>query len=544
MKNVEVEGKELLLMSDEGHYAVVPVKDRAIVRKMLRDKCDTCINSYIQSLPKESDYAEDGTLIDPKKEVSTKDAETPRNAVIFVEAYPTTEYDVTEDNYGYQRIDEDGNFITGDEPSELTEIRHKIASVGKQYDDLYEKLAKLAKKKDYHKLPEYKELEELAHNTGEQLGGLYNTYRDHPKNKKIINNFGKLKEAQELQKAWEGKGATVTIVPTRDDYFGMEKALDTAGANTTAIFLSPAEWAPFGMYSDGIEALLENPNVTEYTIGTDLQKALGKGFTPITQGIPKYPVKGDVGKIYEKEWEAFHKSVRTPQRVIEEIESKVENPWSSASPNTRAKDWMVDWFNHPETVEKLRKSGMADYEIDIWKNTMTDAVKKSLNVTPFLKSGETIDIQGFSFKKPPTELYRGINVGNRYYTAVPEGNIETHELTHSAQPEKIPQMGEILKFASGRKDFLNVDFEGDGEGYYNYLKYVSDPAEIYAEIMAIRKKLKLKPGEKTPEYRLKRMRESDSPTGVHIRNVYNDKGIKFLLDNLVGSASTDTKDIV
>ena len=62
--NIEVEGGELLLMSEEGHYAVIPAKHRQEVMDMVKDDCDNCINSYIQSLPKESDYAEDGTLIE------------------------------------------------------------------------------------------------------------------------------------------------------------------------------------------------------------------------------------------------------------------------------------------------------------------------------------------------------------------------------------------------------------------------------------------------------------------------------------------------
>lgn len=51
-------------MSEEGHYAVIPTKHRQEVMDMVKDDCDNCINSYIQSLPKESDYAEDGTLIE------------------------------------------------------------------------------------------------------------------------------------------------------------------------------------------------------------------------------------------------------------------------------------------------------------------------------------------------------------------------------------------------------------------------------------------------------------------------------------------------
>lgn len=68
--NIEVEGGELLIMSDEQHYAIIPAKHRQEVKDMVSEGCDNCINSYIQTLPKESNYAEDGSLfidgIDPK----------------------------------------------------------------------------------------------------------------------------------------------------------------------------------------------------------------------------------------------------------------------------------------------------------------------------------------------------------------------------------------------------------------------------------------------------------------------------------------------
>lgn len=61
--NIEVEGGEILLQSKEGHYAVIPTKHRQKVMDMVDEGCDDCINSYIQTLPKESDYAEDGSLV-------------------------------------------------------------------------------------------------------------------------------------------------------------------------------------------------------------------------------------------------------------------------------------------------------------------------------------------------------------------------------------------------------------------------------------------------------------------------------------------------
>lgn len=61
--NVEVEGSELLIQSKEGHYAVIPAKHRQEVMDMVTEGCDDCINSYIQTLPRDSDYAPDGSLL-------------------------------------------------------------------------------------------------------------------------------------------------------------------------------------------------------------------------------------------------------------------------------------------------------------------------------------------------------------------------------------------------------------------------------------------------------------------------------------------------
>lgn len=62
-QNIEVEGGEILIQSKEGHYAVIPAKHRQEVIDMVKDGCDDCINSYIQTLPKDNDYAEDGSLL-------------------------------------------------------------------------------------------------------------------------------------------------------------------------------------------------------------------------------------------------------------------------------------------------------------------------------------------------------------------------------------------------------------------------------------------------------------------------------------------------
>ena len=62
-QNIEVEGEEILLESKEGHYAIIPAKHRQEVMDMVKDGCDDCINNYIQTLPKDNDYAEDGSLL-------------------------------------------------------------------------------------------------------------------------------------------------------------------------------------------------------------------------------------------------------------------------------------------------------------------------------------------------------------------------------------------------------------------------------------------------------------------------------------------------
>ena len=71
-QNIEVEGGELLIQSKEGHYAIIPAKDRLEVMDMIKDSCDDCINNYIQTLPKDSDYAEDGSLFSDWDKIKNK----------------------------------------------------------------------------------------------------------------------------------------------------------------------------------------------------------------------------------------------------------------------------------------------------------------------------------------------------------------------------------------------------------------------------------------------------------------------------------------
>ena len=89
-QNIEVEGGELLIQSKEGHYAIIPAKHRQEVMDMVKDGCDDCINAYIQTLPKDSDYAEDGSLypeepiINPNNPIQLKEVTITAEAPTYV----------------------------------------------------------------------------------------------------------------------------------------------------------------------------------------------------------------------------------------------------------------------------------------------------------------------------------------------------------------------------------------------------------------------------------------------------------------------------
>lgn len=60
--NVEVEGEELLLQSEEGHYAVIPKDKRDSAMQMIEAQDDDGLNRLISSLPKVDGYSDDGSL--------------------------------------------------------------------------------------------------------------------------------------------------------------------------------------------------------------------------------------------------------------------------------------------------------------------------------------------------------------------------------------------------------------------------------------------------------------------------------------------------
>lgn len=78
-------------MSDEGHYAVIPAKHRQEVNDMVNEGCNDCINEYIKTLPKESDYAEDGSLY-PEEPVINSDNPTKLPEVTITAEAPAVLY--------------------------------------------------------------------------------------------------------------------------------------------------------------------------------------------------------------------------------------------------------------------------------------------------------------------------------------------------------------------------------------------------------------------------------------------------------------------
>lgn len=71
MKKIEVEGGEFMIQSKEGHYAIIPAKDRNKVMKLVEQGCDDCINEYIKGLPRDVDYAKDGLTVSALYEEKT-----------------------------------------------------------------------------------------------------------------------------------------------------------------------------------------------------------------------------------------------------------------------------------------------------------------------------------------------------------------------------------------------------------------------------------------------------------------------------------------
>jgi len=61
-QHIEVEGGELAIRNSHGDIAIIPKADKEKVQKMIDAGCNTCIDRYVNKLPRLQHYAADGTL--------------------------------------------------------------------------------------------------------------------------------------------------------------------------------------------------------------------------------------------------------------------------------------------------------------------------------------------------------------------------------------------------------------------------------------------------------------------------------------------------
>jgi len=59
---VEAENNELILKNKKGDYVIIPANKRNWVKSKIKEKCHTCIDSLVESLPVASQYAEFGSV--------------------------------------------------------------------------------------------------------------------------------------------------------------------------------------------------------------------------------------------------------------------------------------------------------------------------------------------------------------------------------------------------------------------------------------------------------------------------------------------------
>lgn len=61
-QQIEVEGGELAMRNSHGDVVIIPKRDKKRVQQMIDDGCNDCIDSFVNTLPSASDYAEDGSV--------------------------------------------------------------------------------------------------------------------------------------------------------------------------------------------------------------------------------------------------------------------------------------------------------------------------------------------------------------------------------------------------------------------------------------------------------------------------------------------------
>ena len=70
--NIEAENNELVLENSHGDIVIIPANKRNWVKNKIKEGCNDCIDSLVDTLPIMSDYAQDGTVFPNGKEVEVK----------------------------------------------------------------------------------------------------------------------------------------------------------------------------------------------------------------------------------------------------------------------------------------------------------------------------------------------------------------------------------------------------------------------------------------------------------------------------------------
>ena len=62
-QQIEVQGGKLnLTRNSHGDVVIIPKRDLKSIQQMIDDGCNDCIDSFVNTLPSASDYAEDGSV--------------------------------------------------------------------------------------------------------------------------------------------------------------------------------------------------------------------------------------------------------------------------------------------------------------------------------------------------------------------------------------------------------------------------------------------------------------------------------------------------
>lgn len=97
-KIIEAEGGELVLRDTEGNVAIIPANQRIAAQQLLKSGCNECVSNIVRGLPKMADYAQEGTLVEKKPEVSEKVSNYRQNIANFYNKAKESAYKDDADN--------------------------------------------------------------------------------------------------------------------------------------------------------------------------------------------------------------------------------------------------------------------------------------------------------------------------------------------------------------------------------------------------------------------------------------------------------------